>query len=149
MSEHSFSIDNSSPVNPHSQRLAHIRQQVLPLFLNDSQFVETILGTADEHARLSDDELHSKSKLVKNLLTDLHAADLADMLEALPYDERLALWHLIDNHQRGEVLVEASVSVWDSLIKDMSDKELLRAVATLHVDEQAYIAEHQIGRAHV
>lgn len=45
MSEHSFSIDNSSPVNPHSQRLAHIRQQVLPLFLNDSQFVETILGT--------------------------------------------------------------------------------------------------------
>ena len=142
MSEHSFSIDNSSPVNPHSQRLAHIRQQVLPLFLNDSQFVETILGTADEHAKLSDDELHSKSKLVKNLLTALHAADLADMLEALPYDERLALWHLIDNHQRGEVLVEASVSVWDSLIKDMSDKELLRAVATLHVDEQAYIAEH-------
>ena len=111
MSEHSFSIDNSSPVNPHSQRLAHIRQQVLPLFLNDSQFVETILGTADEHARLCDDELHSKSKLVKNLLTDLHAADLADMLEALPYDERLALWHLIDNHQRGDVLVEDSVSV--------------------------------------
>lgn len=76
------------------------------------------------------------------MLLDLHTADIADILEMLPYDERLALWRLVDNNERGEVLVEASVSVWDSLIKDMSDRELLRAVANLHVDEQAYIAEH-------
>ena len=141
MSQPAFSIDAAPTVNPHSQKLAHIRQQILTLFLDDEEFVQSLLKNC-EHLDTDDKVLNDKIVAVKELLQDLHAADIADILEMLPYDERLALWHLVDNNERGQVLLEASVSVWDSLVKDMSDRELLRAVGTLHIDEQAYIAEH-------
>ena len=35
--------------------------------------------------------------------------DIADILEALPYDERLALWHLVDNNERGAVFEQYCV----------------------------------------
>lgn len=141
MSQSAFSTDVGPTVNPHSQKLAHIRQQILTLFLDDEEFVHALVEN-DQHVSIDDKAISEKINTVKELLLDLHTADIADILEMLPYDERLALWRLVDNNERGEVLVEASVSVWDSLIKDMSDRELLRAVANLHVDEQAYIAEH-------
>ncbi|MBD2811467.1 magnesium transporter [Xenorhabdus sp. Vera] len=134
--------NNATVANQHSQKLAHARQHLFSLFINDELFVDTLLGQADESSAISDEQLLEKIEEVSTLLLDLHAADIADILEALPYDERLALWKLIDNNQRGEVLVEASIPIWDNLIKDMSDVELLRAIGTLHVDEQAYIAEH-------
>ncbi|KLN45518.1 dihydroorotate dehydrogenase, partial [Providencia rettgeri] len=141
MSQSAFSNDVGPIVNPHSQKLAHIRQQILTLFLDDEEFVHALVEN-DQHVSIDDKAIREKISTVKELLLDLHTADIADILEMLPYDERLALWRLVDNNERGEVLVEASVSVWDSLIKDMSVRELLRAVASLHVDEQAYIAEH-------
>ena len=79
---------------------------------------------------------------IGNLKAILHAADLADLLEALPNDERLVLWPLVKNEKRGQTLVEVSETVWDTLIKEMSDKDLLKAMRTLHVDEQAYLAEY-------
>lgn len=60
----------------------------------------------------------------------------------MPNDERLALWRLVKNEKRGQTLVEVSETVWDTLIKEMSDKDLLKAMRTLHVDEQAYLAEY-------
>ncbi|MBE8595382.1 magnesium transporter [Xenorhabdus sp. BG5] len=142
MSQPTFTPDHLTFANQHSQKLAHIRQRLLSLFTHDELFVDTLLGQADEHSAISDEQLLEKIEEVSALLTSLHTADIADILEALPYDERLALWRLIDNNQRGEVLVEASIPVWDNLIKDMTDVELLRAIGKLHVDEQAYIAEH-------
>ncbi|MBC8944539.1 magnesium transporter [Xenorhabdus indica] len=142
MLQPTFKPDNGNVTSQHSQKLALIRQNLFSLLIDDKLFVDSLLGQADAHAKISDDQLLEKIEEVKSLLTNLHAADIADILEALPYDERLALWRLIDNNQRGEVLVEASIPVWDNLIKDMSDLELLRAIGTLHVDEQAYIAEH-------
>lgn len=72
----------------------------------------------------------------------MHAADLADLLEALPQDERMALWRLVGNSKRGQTLVEVAEPVWDSLIEEMSDKDLLKAIKTLDVDEQAYLAQY-------
>lgn len=72
----------------------------------------------------------------------MHAADLADLLEALPQDERLALWRLVGNSKRGQTLVEVAEPVWDSLIEEMSDKDLLKAIKALDVDEQAYLAQY-------
>lgn len=72
----------------------------------------------------------------------MHAADLADLLESLPQDERLALWRLVGNSKRGQTLVEVAEPVWDSLIEEMSDKDLLKAIKGLDVDEQAYLAQY-------
>ncbi|AYA39976.1 magnesium transporter [Xenorhabdus nematophila] len=142
MLQPAFTPNNAAVANQHSQKLAHVRQRLLSIFINDKRFVDTLLGQADESSAISDEQLLENIEEVSALLLDLHAADIADILEALPYDERLALWKLIDNNHRGEVLVEASTPIWDNLIKGMSDVGLLRAIGTLHVDEQAYIAEH-------
>jgi magnesium transporter len=68
--------------------------------------------------------------------------DLADALEALPYDARNALWRLVADDKRGEVLLEASESVWGDLIEEMSDHDLLFALQNLDIDEQVYLLQH-------
>lgn len=87
------------------------------------------MGRQEERENLSDEQLQDQTAEIKTLLDDLHAADLADLLEALPNDERLALWRLVKNEKRGQTLVEVSETVWDTLIKEMSDKDLLKPCA--------------------
>ncbi|WP_032114884.1 magnesium transporter [Candidatus Arsenophonus nilaparvatae] len=142
MSQPAFSSNITSLINPHSQKLAQIRQDILTLFMENEETIKILATQHDKQQALSIVK-HDKNIIqIKSLLHALHAADIADLLEMLPYDERSSLWYLIDNNKRGQVLVEASTSVWESLLKNMSDRELLRAVANLHVDDQAYIAEH-------
>lgn len=76
------------------------------------------------------------------LVAHLPPPDLADTLEALPSEERHALWRLVENEKRGNVLLEASENVWDDLIDEMSDRELLDALQYLDIDEQIYLVQH-------
>lgn len=124
------------------QELAAIRNRILTLLLNNKALVDAILKHSEDHEKLSDEQLLSQATEIRQLLDDLHAADLADLLEALPQEERLALWRLVDTNKRGQTLVEVYETVWDSLLKEMSDKDLLNAMQTLNVDEQAYLAEY-------
>ncbi|WP_313159014.1 magnesium transporter, partial [Mixta calida] len=48
----------------------------------------------------------------------------------------------VDNSRRGQVLVEASETVWESLTEVMSDKDILQAIAPLDIDDQAYLARY-------
>ncbi|MBN0818895.1 magnesium transporter, partial [Pseudomonas aeruginosa] len=79
---------------------------------------------------------------VEMLVSHLPPPDLADALEALPYDARTALWCLVPDDKRGEVLLEASENVWGYLIDKMSDPELLQAMQPLDIDEQVYLLQH-------
>ncbi|MBN0631982.1 magnesium transporter, partial [Pseudomonas aeruginosa] len=79
---------------------------------------------------------------VEMLVSHLPPPDLADALEALPYDARTALWCLVPDDKRGEVLLEASENVWGDLIDKMSDPELLQAMQPLDIDEQVYLLQH-------
>lgn len=60
-------------------------------------------------------------------LDDLHSADVAYILEALPLDDRLTLWQLVKADRDGDILLEVSDSVRETLIADMDDHELLAA----------------------
>lgn len=73
-------------------------------------------------------------------LNQLHPADVAHILEALPLDERLLVWDLVKAERDGEILVEVSDSVRESLIASMDNAELLAAAETLDTDELADIA---------
>ncbi|MBN0719697.1 magnesium transporter, partial [Pseudomonas aeruginosa] len=57
-------------------------------------------------------------------------------------DARTALWCLVPDDKRGEVLLEASENVWGDLIDKMSDPELLQAMQPLDIDEQVYLLQH-------
>lgn len=124
------------------KKVAEHRQRIISLLLNNKDLVDGILGRPGDENALSKSELLNQTAEITGLLDDMHAADLADLLEALPQDERLALWRLVGNAKRGQALVEVAEPVWDSLIEEMSDKDLLKAIKTLDVDEQAYLAQY-------
>ncbi|HJS78912.1 MAG TPA: magnesium transporter [Burkholderiales bacterium] len=73
-------------------------------------------------------------------LDRLHPADIAYILEALPLEERLAMWDLVKADRDGEILVEVSDAVRESLIEAMDSRELVAAAETLETDELADIA---------
>jgi magnesium transporter len=73
-------------------------------------------------------------------LDRLHAADIAAILEALPLEERLAVWELVKADRDGEILLEVSDAVRESLIEAMDARELVAAAETLEADELADIA---------
>ncbi len=74
-------------------------------------------------------------------LGELHSADIASLLEALPLDERLAVWQCVGSDRDGDILLEVSDAVRDSLIADMDDHEILAAVEPMDADELADLVE--------
>ncbi len=73
------------------------------------------------------------------MLSDLSAAEIGDLLESMPLAKRLALWELVDPEQDGDVLVEVNDEVRASLIRDMTQEELIAAVDELDLDDLADI----------
>lgn len=73
-------------------------------------------------------------------LENLHPADIAYILEALPLEERLVVWELVKADRDGEILLEVSDAVRESLIASMDSDELVAAVETLEADELADLA---------
>ncbi|MEO7063072.1 MAG: magnesium transporter [Dokdonella sp.] len=71
----------------------------------------------------------------------LHPADIAHILEALPTEDRLAVWNLVKADRDGEILLEVSDAVRESLLADMDRPELLAAAEQLDADELADLAD--------
>ena len=78
---------------------------------------------------------------LQRLLDALHPADIAYVLEALPLEDRLAIWQRVKADRDGEILLEVSDAVRESLIADMDDHEILAAVEPLDADELADLVE--------
>lgn len=78
---------------------------------------------------------------LRQQLVKLHPADIADLLEALPLDERLAVWKLVRPDQDGEILLEVSDAVRESLIADMDEHEILAAIEPMEADDLADLVE--------
>ncbi len=104
-------------------------------------------------SRLETEELQQNLSEVQALLRDgerpgelrakleaLHPADIAYILEALPPEQRLRVWDLVKADRDGDILVEVSDAVRESLIASMNSAELVAAAETLEADELADIA---------
>ena len=61
-------------------------------------------------------------------------------LSRLPVQKRLVLWDLVKSENEGDILIEVSDSVRQTLIADMDSTELLAAAEQLETDEIADIA---------
>ena len=77
---------------------------------------------------------------LKAQLDALHPADIAYILEALPLEERRYVWNLVKADRDGEILLEVSDAVRESLIEVMAPHELKAAAETLDTDELADLA---------
>ncbi len=122
-------------------------------FLTDVlEQIDALLGEQNTPEIIVDVEDSAKHKLIKNLtnkenlkslqnlLNNLHPSDVADILEALPLERRLTIWELVKSENDGDILVEVSDVVRQTLIADMDNTELLAAAEQLDTDEIADIA---------
>jgi magnesium transporter len=118
------------------------RARLIWLLTTDKALVSALLGKLTLAEQYDVGTLADDIAEVGALVAHLPPPDLADTLEALPSEERHALWRLVEDHERGQVLLEASENVWDDLIDEMSDHAILDALATLDIDEQIYLVQH-------
>jgi magnesium transporter len=119
--------------------------------------IDFLLSKQNATESMIDAEDSVKRKLIKNLanrenlkslqtlLNNLHSSDVADILEALPLDRRLTIWELVKSENDGDILVEVSDAVRQTLIADMDNTELLAAAEQLDTDEIADIASDLPG----
>jgi magnesium transporter len=77
---------------------------------------------------------------LRETLDRLHPADVAYLLEALPLEERLIVWNLVKAERDGEILLEVSDAVRETLIEHMDEDELVAATEQLDTDEIADLA---------
>ncbi|MDA9093566.1 magnesium transporter [Methylophilaceae bacterium] len=121
--------------------------------LNDLiEQIDELLESSEFSENSNDNSVDEKHALIKNLvskknissleslLDDLHPADISDILESLPVQKRLVLWDLVRSENEGDILIEVSDSVRQTLIADMDSTELLAAAEQLETDEIADIA---------
>lgn len=73
-------------------------------------------------------------------LDALHPADIAHILEALPLEDRLTVWQLVKAEQDGDILLEVSDAVRETLLADMDHEEIRAAARELDADELADLA---------
>ena len=101
----------------------------------------------EEGVPIEDEALRDKFTELTVLLNELHPADVAAVLESLPPRERNIVWLLVTPEDDGEVLLEVSDAVRETLIESMDKDELLAAVDDLDADELAELAgdlPHQV-----
>jgi len=116
-------------------------QQVITL-LSKHKLVEELVHKQDMPKHDLVELLVHKQNLVelRKKLDSLHPADVAYILESLPLDQRLIVWDLVKAERDGDILLEVSDAVRESLIATMDSEELLAATENLDTDEIADLA---------
>lgn len=74
---------------------------------------------------------------VKRLVNTLSPAEIGNLLESLPSNQRQIVWGLVDAEDDGEVLVQVNDEVREDLLSDMDTDEIVAAAETLDIDDLA------------
>ena len=102
-------------------------------------------GEGEQRHRLVEALTHRMHEVeLERELDRLHPADVAYIIEALSNEDRLAVWAHIKSEESqvdsGDVLLELSEGVRESLVASMTTDELVAAVEELDADELADLA---------
>ena len=130
-------VDNQD----YKESLSESLQQVISL-LDKHRLVESLVHSQQMPNHELVESLVHKQNLqeLQKKLDALHPADVAYILEALPLEQRLDVWELVKAERDGEILLEVSDAVRQTLIADMDSDELLAAAEQLDTDELADLA---------
>ncbi len=79
---------------------------------------------------------------VRVLVGELHTADLADLIDVLPRDERDALVSCLSDELIPEVLFELEESVLAEVLDELPTDSIANAIAALETDEAIYVVEN-------
>ncbi|MBM7059615.1 magnesium transporter [Pseudomonas sp. UL073] len=130
-------VEAKKPQESLQDRLA----QVVEL-LHRHKLVEDLAHRQEGENRERVENLVHRQNLaeLQRKLDELHSADVAHILEALPLDDRLTVWQLVKAERDGDILLEVSDAVRETLIADMDDHEILAATKDMDADELADLA---------
>ncbi|MFZ5511979.1 MAG: magnesium transporter [Pseudomonadota bacterium] len=125
----------------HKEDVQHHLREVQQL-LSRHKLVENLVHRQEmPRHELVEDLVHKQHVAeLRKKLDSLHPADIAYILEALPLAERLFVWDLVKAERDGEILLEVSDAVRESLIEAMDAQELVAATEQLDTDEIADLA---------
>ncbi len=112
------------------------------------EILETLI-VHDEHGALTADFVHAVSaalatddqKTARKLTRELHAADLADLIEQLRRDERVYLIDKLGRTFDVESLPELEEGVRDELMEALPNQVIASAVRKLETDDALYLIE--------
>lgn len=92
--------------------------------------------TRQEQLQLLNSALDSGHLIpVRNLLEELHSADIAHLLESTPPRVRNVIWQLLDKEREGDVLQHLNDEIRQNFIENMQPQELANALADLDTDD--------------
>ncbi len=74
---------------------------------------------------------------VRGMMSSLHPAEIARLLESLPPRERLVTWELVAEEDEGDVLVELNDEVRTRLVEKMDTDEVVAATEGMSLDDLA------------
>ncbi|MGH6855843.1 MAG: magnesium transporter MgtE N-terminal domain-containing protein, partial [Aestuariivirga sp.] len=80
-------------------------------------------------------------KVIRGLTRDLHAADLADLIESLDQPDRVALITALGRGFDVEALAELDETVRDELMKALPNEVIASAIKKLDTDDALYLIE--------
>ena len=124
-----------------AQFLDHQLQEIISLL--EKQRIETTLvqrGTSINHELIAAMLQNQHQSRLQEKLILLHPADCAFILESLPLDERQTVWNAIKSSHDGQILLEVSDAVRQTLISGMAAEELATVAGKLNTDEIADLA---------
>ena len=84
---------------------------------------------------------HGESRAVHSLLSDLHPAEIAWLLESLPSEHREAVWEELDPDMHSDVLAEAEDVVRASRLEKMEAHELAAMAQDVDLDDAVDILQ--------
>ena len=130
-------------IQRHQIDLQTTLNEVLDL-LNKKEVISNLIQRSETHRRDLVQTLVEKQQLtaLKRKLKQLHPADIAFVLEALPFEQRQLIWNQLGNAERGAVLLELSDSVTESLIGKMEQEEIVNVAAHMDSNELAVLITH-------
>ena len=143
MQPHAGAASPAEPKEPMEPDQAQEALAEIQELLRRSRLVETVVHNQvmDKHELVENLVYRQNAAKLAARLDELHPADVAYILEALPVPDRIAVWDLIKSAERdGEILVEVSDAVRETLIENMDRASLVAAAETLDTDELADIA---------
>ncbi len=146
MNEQQFQREARDTAQAHDPEAAQRALARVESLLEKQHRVEALVQreqTSGEEKKALIEQLVHRQHLneLKSTLDRLHPADIAYILEALPLADRITVWDGVKADRDGEILIEVSDAVRETLIASMDRDELVDAVESLETDEIAAIAD--------
>lgn len=78
---------------------------------------------------------------IEGLLSDLHAGEVATVIESLPNEQRQIIWPYVPADKHADILAEVGDEVLLSIVEEMGSEELVTAASNMESNDLALIIE--------